>query len=78
MYIKGCTTQSLKKTKEIQYMNTSGAYTIRFSLSERLASVCWSLVGGSDATYLESGIRRAIELAENNPRNSDGGEQLVA
>ena len=53
-------------------------YMIRVFLPPHLARSCWELVGGSDVTSLDSGIRRAIEIAhDSNPRNNNG-KQLVA
>ena len=52
-------------------------YMTKIFLPTHLAVSAWELVGGTDITSLDAGIRRAVELAhEQNIRNNNG-TQLV-
>lgn len=50
-------------------------YMTKVFLPTHLAESAWELVGGTDITSLDAGIRRAVEIAhEQNIRNNNGSQ----
>ena len=61
----------MRPEKKELYMNDKFMTTV--FLPKHLAETCYKLVGGDDASYVNEGIMRAIELAhERSIRNNYG------
>ena len=75
IYTNRCTTHEPEKNKGV-LMNDQFMTTV--FLPKHLTETCYKLVGGDDASYVNEGIIRAIELAhERSIRNNYGNGSSV-